>query len=464
MALFKNRQEAAAELTKSLTYLKEENPLILCVPNSGVPIAAAVAETLEAPLDILLIAKLTAPGTPHDVVGAVDEHGRISMIETAARWHQLTAKQMVAPAREAFTEIQHRRARLRAILPESDVRGRTVIVVDHGVETGATMLAAVASLRDRGAAQIIAAAPAGGEKATWQLHEAADKVVIPHTPSADKGIAEFYEEFVEIPDRDVEQILQRWSGTRAKEEADIRTLVMRVVVDGERVIHCEMDLPPGIRRGSGPWPAVIFAHALESDGRNRRALLISNRLAKRGVICVRPDFTGHGHSDGTVQDATPEKLLADLLAVYENIAIMDEIDEKRVGLRGSGTGAVIALHVAAERPETGALVLRGPWAAGESPAAPYVKAPTLLIHSETDAGMKAVEAALTATHESLIIPESDRVYNDPISVELMASATVDWLADHLQATPTHADTPEAAPAEMPTVETNPSDPSQAPAP
>jgi putative phosphoribosyl transferase len=462
MALFKNRQAAAAELTKSLTYLKDEHPLILCVPNSGVPIAAAVAETLEAPLDILLIAKLTAPEPPEDVVGAVDEHGRISMIETAARWHHLTAKQMVSPARDAFTEIQHRRARLRAILPESDVRGRTVIVVDHGVETGATMLAAVASLRDRGAARIIAAAPAGSEKATWQLHDTADKVIIPHAPSQFKGIAEFYEDFPDVPDRDVEQILQRWSGARAKEESDIRTLVMRVVAEGERVIHCEMDLPPGIRRGSGPWPAVILAHALESDGRNRRALMMSNRLAKRGVICIRPDFTGHGHSDGTVQDATPERLLADLLAVYDNIAIMDEIDENRIGLRGSGTGAVIALHVAAERP-TAALVLRGPWAAGETTATADVRAPTLLIHSENDAGMKAVEAALNTTRESLIIPESDRVYNDPISVELMASATVDWLADHLHATPTHAGTPEADPAQRPAVEATPTDPSQAPA-
>ncbi|MHC4776430.1 MAG: phosphoribosyltransferase family protein [Planctomycetota bacterium] len=478
MRLFKNRLEAAQELSGALAFLKPQDPLILGVPNDGVPIAAAIAEQLEAPLDILLIAKLTSQQVPGQVVGAVDEQGRISMVQAAARWHQLSAKEMIGPAREAFAELQQRRARFRAVLPETDVRGRSVIVVDHGVETGATMLAAIASLRDRGADKVIVAAPAGSGKATWQLHETADTVVIPHTPSRFKGVSQFYEDFSEVTDREVEEILQKWAQEQPEQRPGIHTFVMRVVSEQERVIHCEMDLPPGTTRGSGPYPAVIFAHALETDGRNRRTLQISQRLAKRGIIGVRPDFTGHGRSDGTISDATPHRMLADLEAVLENVSILDEVDSARIGLRGSGTGGLIALQLAVEQPHIAALVVRGPVPPADMTAAQHVNAPTLIIHAEGDAAAKALDQELAATHEVLVIPESGRVYNDPISVELMVSATVDWLVDHLvvpaPAVPTAA-TGEGegeAPVvegegevegEAPVVEAKPPDTSQAPA-
>ncbi|MHC4416862.1 MAG: phosphoribosyltransferase family protein [Planctomycetota bacterium] len=466
MRLFKNRLEAARELSGALGFLKSQDPLILGVPNYGVPIAAAIAQTLDAPLDILLIAKLTAPQPAGQVVGAVDEHGRISMIQSAARWHHLTAKQMIGPARDAFADLQRRRARFRAVLPESEVRGRSVIVVDHGVETGATMLAAIASLRDRGADKVTVAAPAGCGKATWQLHETADTVVIPHAPSRFKGVSHFYEDFGEVTDREVEQILQKWASERPEEHPGVKTLVLRVVSEQERVIHCELDLPPGAIRGSGPYPAVIFAHGVESDGRNRRTILISRRLAKRGVIGVRLDFTGHGRSDGSVQDATPARMLADLRTVHENVCIMDEIDSARIGLNGSGSGGLIALHVAAEQPNISAMVIRGPVSGGEMEAAHHVKAPTLLIHAEHDSGMQTLERELASTHEVLAIPEASRVFNDPVSLELMVSASVDWLVDHLvvpaPAVPA-APAAEISQGESPAVEAKPPGPSQAPA-
>ena len=431
MRLFKNRLEAGRELAGDLTFVKSDQPLILAVPNYGVPIAAVIAEALEAPLDILLIAKLTAPQQPDQVVGAVDEHGRISMIQSAARWHHLTARQMIAPARAAFADLQRRRARFRAILPETDVRGRVVMIVDHGVETGATMLAAIASVRDRGARKVIVAAPAGCSKATWQLRETADKVVIPHTPSKFKGVEHFYETFDDVTDREVEAVLQKWASERPEQHPGVKTLAMRVISEGERVLHCELDLPPGATRGSGPYPAVIFAHGLHSDARNRRSVLISRRLAKRGVIGVRMDFTGHGRSDGAVEDATEERMLADLRTVCENVCILDEVDQGHIGVNGSGSGGMVALRFAANEPALGAMVIRGPITGGEFEAARKVKAPTLLIHGERDPAIGALDRHLAVTHECLEIPDADQVFNDPISLELMASASVDWLVDHL---------------------------------
>ncbi len=452
MRLFKNRLAAAAELADDLAFLKGDDPLVLGIPNCGVPIAAAIAEAIDGSLDILLIAKLAAPRPPQQIVGAVDEHGRISMIQSAARWHHLTSRQMIGPARAAFAQLQERRGRFRAVLPETDVRGRTVVIVDHGVETGATMLAAVASVRDRGAAKVIAAAPAGCSKATWQLHDTADTVVIPHAPSRFKGIEHFYEVFDEVTDQDVASILQQWAAARPEHHPGVRTLVMRVIGEGKQVIHCELDLPPGTARGCDPLPAVIFAHSRDSDGRSPQSVPISRRLAKRKVIGVRMDFTGHGRSEGTIEAADDERMLADLRSVYENVRLLQEVDPERIGLNGSGTGGMVALCFAAQQPKIAAMVLRGPVCGEEVEAAGRVKAPTLLIHAERDtalsAGVHDLDQRLTAAHELLEIPESSRQFNDPVSMELMVSASVDWLVDHLGARRSLG-----SPTDPPTIET-----------
>ena len=460
MRLFANRQEAARELARDLAYLQREDPLILGIPNCGVPMGAVIAECLEAAFDILLIAKLASPQPPHQIVGAVDEHGRVSLIRSAARWHQLTTRELIAPARAAFADLQKRRARFRAVLPETDVRGRTVIVVDHGVATGATMLAAITSVKDRGARKVIAAAPAGHGKATWQLHAAAHTVVIPHTPSDFKGVEHFYKDFSEVPDHEVEAILQQWAASRPELHSGVSTLTLRLTGSGQQTLYCELDLPPGTTRGSGPFPAVIYAHSRESDARSPRTIPVARRLAKRGVIGMRLDFTGHGRSEGTIDDATEDRMLDDLRTAWQNLSVLHEVDATRIGVVGSGTGGMVALRFCVEQPAVKALVIRGPVCGEEVEAARGIKAPTLLIHAERDArlreGVEALNRELASSHRLLEIPESDRLFNDPISRELMVSATIDWLTDHLGPTPPVV-------AEPPVVETV-RDPKGAPLP
>jgi pimeloyl-ACP methyl ester carboxylesterase len=182
----------------------------------------------------------------------------------------------------------------------------------------------------------------------------------------------------------VEAILGRWSAARPHDHPGVRTLVMRVISQGERALHCELDLPPGMTRGSGPYPAVIFAHDRDSNGRSPHTVPISRRLAKRHVIGVRLDFTGHGQSEGRPQHATDECLLADLRAVMENVRILQEVDPRRIGLNGAGSAGRAVLRFASAEPTVAALVIRGPLAGGEIEGARQVRAPTLLIHGEHD--------------------------------------------------------------------------------
>ena len=436
MRLFKNRTEAAKELAQHLTFLGDDRPIVLGLANGGVPIAEVIARHLEAPLDVLLIEKLTAPNLPGQVVGAVDEHGRISMIQSTARWHHVTSQQMVEPAREAFRQLQVRQARVRAIMPELDVRGRAVIIVGQGVATGAKMLGAIAAMKDRGASKVIAAAPAGTDRATWQLHEIADVVVIPHRPAKFKGIEHFYEDFGDVTDDMIVRLIERWVSDRPSPLHGITTIPMRLINARGLTLMCEIDLPPGATRGSGPYPAVIFAHGFESDGRSPRSITISRRLAKQNIVGVRMDFTGHGRSAGAAADATDLQMLSDVHIVFQNVAGLAEVDARRIGLVGSGTGGMIALHYAAQVPAVHALVIRGPVCGRETIAARQVKAPTLLIHAESDTALfdavQTLDRELAAPHQLLRVPNSNRLFSDPISMELMASATVDWLVDHLK--------------------------------
>ncbi|MCP3904817.1 MAG: hypothetical protein GY715_14410 [Planctomycetes bacterium] len=439
MGLFQNRNEAAHELSRLLTFLKPENPIVLGLANGGVPIAEIVAKSLEAPLDVMIAERLHAPKAPTHVVGAVDEHGRISMIRSSARWHHLTSQQMVGPAREVFRGLQRRRGALRAILPEMEVRDRTVIVVSQGVVSGAKMLGAIASVRDRGARKVVAAAPAGAGEATWQLQDAADLVVIPHRPTKFKGVEAFYQEYSEVNDETVLNIVERWVRERPQEEVGVQTIVMKLTNEQGHLLACEVDLPPGTTRDSGPYPVVVFAHGFESDGRNRRTVPISHRLAKRGIIGVRANFTGHGRSEGELGEATEARMAGDLAHVLSAVRHLSEVDSERIGLVGSASGAAIVLKLASSEPGVRGIVVRGPMIGGELELAAAVRPATLLVYAEqdepfaSDARRKA--DILASTHQVLEIPDSTRLFNDAISLEMMVGASVDWIIDHVGSVP-----------------------------
>lgn len=437
MRLFENRRNAAENLSENLEFLREESPIVVGLMNGGVIIADIVAKYLDAPLDVMLIEKLSAPKIPEHVVGVVDEHGRISMIESMARWHHLTSQKMVEPARIVFEGLQKRRARIREIMPVREVRRRTVIIVDEGIDKGARMLGAISSMRDRGASKIVVAAPAGASNASWQLSETADLVVIPHQPSKYKGVDHFYRHFPAISDETVYAIIERQVAERPEhEQSGVKTI--QINVDNSLGMHlaCELDIPPPDPEDDlTTRPAVIFAHGFESNSVSPRNVPISRRLAKRGIFGVRFDFTGHGRSEGTLEQATDEQMLSDLGQVCTVIANLAEINPKRLGMLGSGTGGALAMRFAASEPLLGSLVLRGPLFGDESDITPLITTPTLIIHAESDTaleeGVNSIDEQLSCTHECLRIPHSNRLFSDPISMELMINATVDWFADHL---------------------------------
>ncbi len=435
MRLFKNRTQAAKELSGNLGYLKETQPVVIALANGGVPIADVVARDLGAPLDVLVIEKLFIAKYPGQCVGAVDEHGRICVVHGSTRWHNLTPEDLADPAREVFPDVQRRHNAIRSLLPEIDIRNRAVIIVDEGVATGAKLLGAITAIKERGPSKIVVAAPAGASQGTWQLHALANEVVIPHHPTKFKGVDEFYEDFDEVTDEMVRAILEGWvRDHHPQDHGGVKTVVLKLQNSRGNALLCEIDLPTGMQRGNR-HPAVIFAHGFESSARSTRSMAISERLAARGVVGIRLDFTGHGRSGGDIHDASDRQMRDDLRVVMQSVVKLKEVDRDRLAIVGSGTGAMIALQHAEEDPKLRALVLRGPVCNMTAVHASAVQTPTLLIHAEHDTALlDAVETLnrdLAARHKLVRIDATNRLFNDTAGMDRMVSATVDWLIEQL---------------------------------
>lgn len=206
MAFF-DRRHAGRLLADRLQVFAAECPLVVALPRGGVPVAFEVARTLGAPLDILAVRKLGAPGNPEFGVGAIVEDGTAVLNRPAARRVGLTADVLDATVAREAKELQRRVDRYRDGRDRLDVRGRTVIAVDDGLATGLTELAAVRALRAAGAAKVIVAVPVGVTESIARVRADADEVVCHTVPAVLHGVGHWYRDFSPVSDDEVVGLL-----------------------------------------------------------------------------------------------------------------------------------------------------------------------------------------------------------------------------------------------------------------
>lgn len=205
---FKNRDHAARLLSDRLVEYRGRHPLVLAIPRGAVPMAAIIAEAVGGDVDVVLVRKLGAPGQPELAIGAVDETGRVSLVHTAKDLGVTEA--YIAREVEAQTKtIRARRALYTPIHPPIDPAGRVVIVVDDGIATGATMLAALAAVRERRPATLVAALGVAPADVLRRIQDLADRVVCLETPDVMFAVGEFYREFPSVTDEEVVAILKQ---------------------------------------------------------------------------------------------------------------------------------------------------------------------------------------------------------------------------------------------------------------
>lgn len=210
---FRDRTAAGAALAQHLLAYQTAQPLILAIPRGGVPVAQPVSHLLSGELDVVLAHKLGAPWQEELGVGAVDEYGNVYVSEYAQAAGATDAYLEQEKARQ-LAMLQQRRSRYTAARTPSNPAGRCVIVVDDGIATGATMIAALAAVRSQQPDRLIAAVPVAPPSSLAEIAPYADSVVCIATPANFYAVGQFYDEFPAVSDDEVMAILWQESARR----------------------------------------------------------------------------------------------------------------------------------------------------------------------------------------------------------------------------------------------------------
>jgi len=209
MIPFKDRRDAGRKLAQKLTaYPGQPDLLILALPRGGVPVAYEVARALNAPLDIFLVRKLGLPGQEELAIGAIATGGVRVLNRDIIRMLSIPDELINFVARRELQELQRRERLYRGDRPPPDVRDRKIILIDDGLATGASMRAAVVSLRAQHPARIVVAVPIAAENVCEAFRTEVDEIICAVTPEPFYGVGRWYEDFSQITDQEVRILLE----------------------------------------------------------------------------------------------------------------------------------------------------------------------------------------------------------------------------------------------------------------
>jgi putative phosphoribosyl transferase len=419
---YADRHDAGRRLASQLLSLAQERPVVVALPRGGVPVALEAARALAAPLEILAVRKLGAPGNPELAVGAIAEDGTAVIDPRSASLLGMTQEMLDATLADASEELRRRVERYRDGRPTISVDGRTVIAIDDGMATGMTDLAAVRALRKRGARRVVVAVPVASAEAVSLLGDEADEVICPKVPRRLYGVGMWYADFGPVSDEEVLGLL-----AEAREPFAVDTAFDLG----------EVGLPARLVMPLTPRGCVVFAHGSGSGRLSPRNLAVGQVLAGQGFAAQLFDLLTE-HEARRRELVFDVALLAERLALVTRAALGDpRLSSLPIGFFGASTGAAAALQAAAAADSgVSAVVSRGgrPDLAGDHLAA--VRAPTLLIVGSEDREVlelnRRAAASLRCEHELAVVPGAGHLFEEPGALEQVAALAGDWFARHLR--------------------------------
>jgi putative phosphoribosyl transferase len=418
---FRDRAEAGRLLGERLgTYAGRRDVIVLALPRGGVPVAREVARALGAPLDVFLVRKLGLPGQPELAMGAIASGGTRVLNDDLVRELRLDDDLIERVAKREEAELARREHAYRGDRPPPDLEGRTVVLVDDGLATGATMRAAVAAVRSRGPQRIVVTVPTAPPHALNELRPDVDELVWVIAPDPFHAVGLWYEDFREISDDDVRRLLQ----LPHEEQVDAGGAEGNLVVPEDA------------------GGLVLFAHGSGSSRFSPRNRYVAGVLEEAGLATLLVDLLTRDEEE--VDLRTRELrfdigLLAGRLLAAAAWAAGDERTRALpLGLFGASTGAAAALVAAAHRPEAvRAVVSRGGRPDLAGPALAEVRAPTLLVvggHDEVvlDLNRQAMRTMTRAAPVELeIVRGATHLFEEPGALERVARLARDWFARYL---------------------------------
>lgn len=419
---FINRSTAGRALATQLaSYADRADVIVLGLPRGGIPVAAEVARALHVLLDVFVVRKLGVPGHEEFAIGAITAAG-IRVVN-----HQLIAELGLTPqeleeiTQREIRELERRETAYRDGRAALELQGRTIIVVDDGLATGASMNAAVRALRLKRPRYIIVATPVASRDAVASLRGIADEVVAVATPEPFMAVGNWYEDFEQTSDAEVRELLASGS-TRV-------TSAVRIPSDGV-MLDADLTIP------AHAIGIAIFAHGSGSGRHSSRNRFVASALNNVAIGTLLLDLL-------TEREATEDErtghlrfdvqLLADRL---RDAASWVRANPKFAGLPiayfGASTGAAAALIAASRDPEIRAVVSRGGRPDLAAAALGRVRAPTLLIVGGHDTQVleynKKAMAAMHSAAELIVVPRATHLFEEPGALEEVAAIARNWLA------------------------------------
>ena len=208
MAFFTDRVDAGKRLASALSNFSGKKGIVLAIPRGGVPVGYEIAKVLNLPLDVIIPRKIGTPDNPELAIGAVAEDGTAILDNNLIKYLGVSREYIKEETERQKQEITRRLKTYRQDTSYPNLKGLDVIVVDDGIATGSTMKAALASVKNRGAASITVAVPVGPPSTIEELEKIADRVVCLYTPEYFQAIGQFYTDFSQTSDEEVKKLLR----------------------------------------------------------------------------------------------------------------------------------------------------------------------------------------------------------------------------------------------------------------
>jgi putative phosphoribosyl transferase len=227
---FKDRADAGRKLAAALLRYRDENPIIMALPRGGVPVAAEVARALKAPLGLILVRKIGAPSQPELALGAVVDGNQPVVVRNpnVMAWTGTSDEEFERLCRLELAEIERRRDRFLDKRPALKPDGRTTIVIDDGIATGATTRVALQAMRMHHPKKLVLAVPVAASGAMKELRELADDVVCLRELEPMGSVSMFYDDFKQLSDREVTDILGPFSeAARSERQSPVDAAAVR---------------------------------------------------------------------------------------------------------------------------------------------------------------------------------------------------------------------------------------------
>lgn len=420
---FADRADAARQLAEVLDDYRPQHPLVLAIPRGGVPVGRILADALDGELDVVLVRKLRSPGDRELAMGAVDEQGRVQLNAHACA-AGVDDRQIETEVARQLSAIRKRRAAYSPGRHAVDVSGRVVIVVDDGLATGATMRAALAAVRQQHPAVLVAAVPVAAPDGLEGLTDLADELVCLYSPARFQAVAQFYEKFPPVDDKQALRLLS--APARAS-----------VGLPPSRPISFELPdvrLPGDLAVPDDARGLVVFAHGSGSDRFSPRDRNLASALQRAGVATLLFDMLTpeEGQSRAVCFDVAT--LAGRLDRVVAQLRRDPRLGRLPLGLFGASTGASAALAVAAERQrDVVAVVARSgrPDLAGQAVLS-GVTAPALFIVGGEDRQVVALNRVaqrwIPGKTEVAVVPGATHLFQEPGTLDVVAELACDWFA------------------------------------